>query len=127
MNVGRTTESVSFNTGITMAEYNEIPAGQTQGQTQSPILPGSTTVSEALDEVFPKDETVTALVLSRLVAEGGSPAFRTANGFRSAAEGTVASLRRKGTDAAMRAAGELERLLADTELLDQYRSSLLES
>lgn len=127
MNVGRTTESVSFNTGISMAEYNEAPAGQTQGQTQKPILPGSTTVSEALAGVFPKDETVTSLVLSRLVAEGGSPVFRTANGFRSAAERTIAALKRRGTDSAKRAAGELEHLLADTELLDQYRSSLLES
>ena len=60
----------------------------------------------ALAGVFPKDETVTALVLLRLVAE---------------------ALRRKGTDAANRAAEELERLLSDSELLDQYRSSLLES
>lgn len=127
MNVNRTTESVSFNTGISMAEYNESPVGQTQGQTQKPILPGSTTVSEALAGVFPKDETVTALVLLRLVAEGAAPAFRTAHGFRSAAERTAEALRRKGTDAANRAAEELERLLSDSELLDQYRSSLLES
>ena len=78
MTIERTTHGVSFNTGISMAEYNEAPAGQTQGQTQGSILPGSTTVSEALAAVFPKDPTVAVLILGQMAAAGNSLALRTA-------------------------------------------------
>ena len=101
MTLNRVTEGVNFNTGISMAEYNEAPAGQTPGQTQKSILPGSTTVSAALDAVFPKDPTVGATVFGMLALAGSSTALRTGD--------------------------ELEGLLADTELLDFYRASLLET
>jgi len=127
MTLNRVTEGVSFNTGISMAEYNDAPAGQTPGQTQRSILPGSTTVSEALSTVFPKDATVDAAVFGMLAQAGSSTALRTGNGFHAAARKTVASLRRKGGRAASAAADELEGLLADTELLDFYRASLLET
>lgn len=127
MNIERTTHGVSFNTGISMAEYNEAPAGQTRGQTQSAILPGSTTVSEAMEAVFPKDPTVAGLILGQLAAAGNSLALRTPRGFRAAAEKAIRNLRARGGAAASRAAGELDALLEDTELLDTYRASLLES
>ena len=127
MNVGRTTYGVSFNTGISMAEYNEAPAGQTPGQTQSAILPGSTTVSEALASVFPKDPTVAGQILGQLAQAGSSTALRTSGGFHAAAKKTIRSLRGKRGSAAAAAARELEGLLADTELLDQYRAALLET
>lgn len=127
MNVSRTTYGVSFNTGISTAEYNDAPAGQTLGQTQSRILPGSTTVSEALANVFPKDPTVNGAVLAELAAAGNSLLLRTASGYRSAAKKTIANLRGKGGKASGRAAEELERLLDDTELLERYRAALLES
>jgi len=123
MTLNRVTEGVSFNTGISMAEYNEAPAGQTPGQTQKSILPGSTTVSEALAAVFPKDATVFGM----LAQAGNSMALRTGNGFHAAARKAIGSLRKKGGPAASAAADELEGLLADTELLDFYRASLLET
>lgn len=132
MNVNRTTQGVSFNTGISMAEYNEAPAGQTPGQTQRSILPGSTTVSEALANVFPKDPTASGQIMGMLAAAGNSTLLRTGNGFHGAAKKAIRNLRgKKGKDgkgeAAGRAAEELENLLDDTELLDQYRAALLES
>ena len=127
MTLNRVTEGVSFNTGISMAEYNETPAGQTKGQTQGTVLPGSTTVTEALDAVFPKDPTAEAAIFARLAAEGASTLLRTSGGFHRAAGRALANLRRRGSPAAGRAADELQALLEDAELLDYYRASLLES
>lgn len=129
MSVGlnRVAEQVSFNTGISLAEYNDSPVGQTPGRTQGQILPGSTTVSQALATLFPKDPTSMGAVLSMLAEAGSSTALRTANGFHAAAKKTLRSLREKGGKKADAAARELETLMADTELLDQYRAALLES
>lgn len=127
MNVNRTTYGVSFNTGISMAEYNEAPAGQTRGQTQRSILPGSTTVSEALANVFPKDPTASGQIMGMLAAAGNSVLLRSASGFHSAARKAIRNLKSKGGKASAKAAAELEALLDDTELLDLYRASLLET
>lgn len=127
MTLNRVTEGVSFNTGISMSEYNEAPAGQTKGMTQGTVLPGSTTVSEAIDSVFPRDPTVGGAILGMLAAEGNSTLLRTANGFRLATHKAIKSLRNGKGKAAKKAADELEALLDDTELLDFYRASLLES
>ena len=127
MNVKRTAQAVSFNTGISMAEYNEMPAGLTRGQTQGQILPGSTTVSAALDAVFPKDPTVSGQLQALLAAAGNSLLLRTPNGFHLAARKALTTLRGKKSETARKAADEIEALLADTELLDFYRASLLET
>ena len=127
MNLGRVTEQVNFNTGISLAEYNEAPAGQTPGRTQGQILPGSTTVTEALASIFPKDPTVSGTILAMLAEAGNSTALRTSNGFHFAAKKTIRSLREKGSGKAKAAAQELENLMADTEVLDRYRAALLES
>jgi len=127
MTLNRVAHGVSFNTGISLAEYNEAPAGQTAGPTHGSILPGSTTVSEALAGVFPKDATVGGQILEMLAAAGNSTVLRTSNGFHAAATKTLKALRGKGTAASKAAADEIGRLLEDGELLDFYRSSLLES
>ena len=127
VSMNRVTEQVSFNTGISLAEYNESPVGQTPGRTQGQILPGSTTVTEAMDALFPKEPTVSAQILSQLAAAGSSLNLRTAHGFQTAARKAIGSLRASGGKAAGRAAVELETLLADTDLLDQYKASLLET
>ena len=127
MQINRTTHGVSFNTGISMAEYNEAPAGQTPGRTQGQILPGSTTVTEALASIFPRDPTVSGTILAMLAEAGNSPSLRTSNGFHFAAKKTIRSLREKGSGKAKAAAQELENLMADTEVLDRYRAALLES
>ena len=127
MTISRTTQSVSFNTGISMAEYNEAPAGQTKGQTQGEILPGSTTVSEALESVFPRDPTIAGQILGQLATAGNSLALRSTAGYAAAARKAIAGLRRGKGPAARRAAAEIEDLLEDTELLILYRASLLES
>lgn len=127
MNLNRVTSSVQFNTGISTADWSSGVVGQTPGQTQSPLLPGSTTVSEALKEVFDTGTSVEAEILAELAAAGGSVNLRTSGGFYASARKTIRTLRgRKGSKSAA-AAQELENLLADTELLDQYRAALLES
>lgn len=127
MTVSRTTHPVSFNTGISDAQYTETPAGQTPGLTQKPVLPGSTTVSEALANVFPRDPTVAGQIMGMLAAAGNSVLLRTGGGYRKAALKTVSALRGKGGAAAEAAAHEIEILLDDADLLDRYRASLLES
>jgi len=127
MNISRTANRVTFNTGISTAEYNEAPVGQTLGQTQKTLLPSSTTVSEALDSVFPKDPSILSVILGEMASAGSNPALRTARGFRMAAERTIAALRKARGKASQAAADDIERLLEDGGLLESYRASILES
>ena len=115
-----------FDTGVKDATFAATPQGQTQGVTQKPLLPGSTTVSEALNEVFPEGQHVEGEIMKALVA-GNLTELRTEHGFSSAAMKTIRSLHDRRTKAAEAAARELEALLADTELLNGYRAALLES
>lgn len=126
MNVSRTTEALTFNTGVRNAEWASGPVGQTPGQTQQALLPGSTTVTAALDEIFPEARTASADVLAALVA-GNGPALRTPTGFNAAARKALRSLRSRNGEASARAAHELGTLLADTELFESYRAALLET
>lgn len=125
--LNRVTHGVHFDNGIRNAEYNEKPVGQTLGGTQQPLMPGSTTVSQALENVFPKDPTVSGLIAEAIAAAGDMPELRTASGFRAAAKRTIRLLHGRKGSAAQKASEEIENLLADTELLDQYRAALLES
>lgn len=126
MNVERTTEMIRFDKGISVAEYASGSMGQTKGQTQHQLLPGSTTVSEALANVFPEGDSVAGEIMSALVA-GNSAFLRTPNGFNETARRTLRDLRAKKRPAAAKAAAELEGLLADTEVFEQYRAALLET
>lgn len=127
MKVNRKTESIRFDTGISVAEYVEGEVGHSaRQQQQHSLLPGSTKVSEALANIFPEGESVTGEIMSALVA--GNPAFlRTSSGFGQIARETLRVLRERNTPAAARAVRELENLLADTELFEQYRAALLET
>ena len=127
MELNRVTSGVRFDTGISTADWTRGTVGQTPGQTQGPLLPGSTTVTETLKELFPTGASVGAEIMDALAAAGGSPLLRTAAGFRSAAVRTIRTLRGKKGEKAGAAARELENLLADTELLDHYRAALLET
>ena len=115
-----------FDTGVKDASYAASPQGQTQGVTQKSLLPGSTTVSEALNEVFPEDQHIEGEIMRALVADNLTQ-LRTEHGFSSAATKAIRSLHGRRTKAADAAARELEALLADTELLNGYRAALLES
>ena len=126
MEVSRTTHALTFNTGVSNAEWASGVVGQTPGQTQSALLPGSTTVTAALDEVFPEARTAANDIFAALVA-GTGPALRTASGFNFAARKALRSLRGRKGAAASRAARELGALLADTELFESYRAALLET
>ena len=110
MKTKRATETISFDRGISMAEYNEQPFGQ----------------SEALLGVFPEGESVNGEIMRALVA-GNSALLRTSGGFNATARQVLRKLREKGTPAAEAAVMEINSLLADTELFEQYRSTLLES
>ena len=127
MSLSRVTSGVEFNTGISTTDWSAGVVGQTPGQTQGSLLPGSTTVSEALKGLFATDTSVAAELMACLAAAGNSPLLRTANGFHAAARRSIRTLRGRGSAKADAAAAELEALLSDTELLNQYRAALLES
>lgn len=126
LGVKRTTEPLHFNTGIGEAKFAEIMDSPVSGQAQKPLLPGSTTVSQALDALFPTNRSVNDQIMRSLVANN-SMELRTATGFGMIARETLEYLRNAGTPAADQAAHEIESLLADTDLFDHYRLALLES
>ena len=124
MEVSRTTHALTFDTGVRSAEWTSGVVGQTPGQTQQALLPGSTTVTAALDEIFPEAKTAAADIFAALVA-GSGPDLRTPSGFNAAARKALRSRRERKGEAATRAAHELGTLLADTELFESYRAALL--
>ena len=125
LNVSRTTEPLRFDTGIGQAGYAEVMDSPIAGQPQKTLLPGSTTVTQAIDELFP-DRSVGGEVMRALVA-GNSAVLRTPSGFAQTARAAMRALKERGSPAADDAAAEIETLLADTDLLERYRMSLLET
>ena len=128
MNIGisRTTQPISFDTGIGRADYAEVMADPAAGTAQKPLMPGSTTVTQAIDALFPSDRSVGDDVARALVAD--SPTLlRTSSGFGQAARDTLAALGERHTEAADGAAREIASLLADTDLFEHYRMALLET
>ena len=126
LNVSRTTEPLRFDTGIGNASFAEVIDSPGAGQPQRSLLPGSTTVTQAVDELFPTDRAVAGEVMSALVA-GNSTLLRTPSGFNQTARKTAQLLRERRTAAADSAAHEIETLLADTDLFERYRMALLET
>ena len=126
LNVSRTTEPLRFDVGIGSAGYADLISSPSAGEPQKAILPGTTTVSQAIDELFPPDRSVGGEVMRALVA-GNHAGLRTSKGFSEAARGAVRSLRGRRSEAADRAAHEIENLLADADLLEHCRLALLET
>ena len=126
LNVSRTTEPLRFDTGIGNASFAEVMDSPINGQPQRALLPGSTTVSQAVDALFPSDRAVADEIMSALVA-GNSTLLRTSGGFNLTARTEAQMLRGRGTAAADAAAHEIETLLADTDLFERYRMALLET
>ena len=125
LGVSRTTEPLRFDTGIGQAGFAEVIDSPVSGQPQKTLLPGSTTVTQAIDELFP-DRSVGGEVMRALVA-GNSAVLRTPSGFAQTARSAMRALKDRGSPAADNAAAEIETLLADTDLLERYRMSLLET
>ncbi|MBQ1346294.1 MAG: hypothetical protein IIY62_08030 [Kiritimatiellae bacterium] len=126
LGVSRTTEPLSFNTGIGNASFAEVMDTPAAGEMQKSLLPGSTTVTQALDALFPTDRAVRDEVMSALVA-GNTAYLRTPGGFNETAHRALGALHASRTEAADAAAREIETLLADTDLFEHYRMSLLET
>ena len=126
LSVSRTTEPLRFDTGIGQAGFAEIIDTPVAGQPQKALLPGSTTVTQALDSIFPPDRSVGGEIMRALVA-GNSAVMRTPSGFAQSARSALRTLRERGSAAADDAAAEIETLLADTDLLERYRMALLET
>ena len=126
MKTARTTETIRFDTGISVAEYASGDSGAPGGERQKQLLSGSTTVSEALANIFPEGESVVGEIMSALVA-GNSAYLRTPAGFGQTARSALRTLRASKGEAAARAVRELEDLLADTEVFEHYRAALLET
>ena len=126
ISVSRTTEPLRFDVGIGSAGYADVISAPGAGEAQKSLLPGATTVSQAMDELFPSDRGVDGEIMRALVA--GNPAsLRTSGGFSEAARRVVGVLRDRRTSSADRAAREIEGLLADTDLFEHYRMALLET
>ena len=104
LSVSRTTEPLRFDTGIGQAGYAEILDSPVAGQPQKSLLPGSTTVTQALDELFPTDRSVGGEVMRALVA-GNSAVMRTPSGFSQAAHSALRALKECESAAADEAAG----------------------
>jgi len=126
LNVSRTTEPLRFDTGIGNASYAEIIDSPAAGQPQKTLLPGSTTVSQAIDALFPTDRAVGDQIMAALVA-ANPVALRTPSGFLSAARSAARALRSRGSAASDAAAREIETLLADADLFERCRLALLET
>jgi hypothetical protein len=126
LNVSRTTEPLRFDVGIGQAGFAEIVDAPLAGQLQKSLLPGTTTVTQAIDEMFPPDRGVTGDVMRALV-DGNPASLRTPGGFNAAARQSVDVLAARGTEVADDAAHEIRNLLSDTDLFEHYRLSLLET
>lgn len=126
LNVSRTTEPLRFDVGIGRAGYADVIDSPSAGEPQRALMPGSTTVSQAIDELFPADRSVDGEIMRALV-EGNPAALRTSRGFSDAARGAVRTLRGRKSAAADAAAHEIENLLADSDLLEHCRMALLET
>ena len=126
MNVSRTTEPLRFDVGIGSAGFTEVLDSPVDGQPQKSLLPGATTVSQAIDDIFPTDRNVGGEVMKALVAEN-TTTLRTPGGFNRMAHQTLRSLRERNSPVSDRAAHEIENLLADTDLFEHYRLSLMET
>ena len=126
LGVSRTTEPLRFDTGIGNASFAEIIDAPGAGQPQRSLLPGSTTVTQAVDNLFPVDKSVEGELMSAMV-EHNTVNLRTSSGFSSAAHSVLKALRNQNTPSSDAAAHEIEILLADTDLFERYRMSLLES
>ena len=125
VSVSRTADPLKFDVGIGSAGYADVIA-PVAGEPQKALLPGTTTVSQALDEIFPPDRGVGGDIMRSLVA-GNSAALRTPGGFSDSARRAVRALRERGTETAAAAAREIENLLADSDLLERCRLALLET
>lgn len=123
--VQRTTAPIRFDTGIGRTDYAEV-LKDSSGSAQKPLLPGSTTVTQALDALFPTGKSVGDDIMRALVAANPTD-LRTSSGFGATARAALSSLQGRGTPAAAAAAGEIETLLADGDLFEHYRMALLES
>jgi len=126
LNVSRTTEPLRFDVGIGSAGFAEVMDSPVSGQPQKSLLPGATTVSQAIDEIFPTDRSVGGEIMRALVADN-TATLRTPGGFGRMAHQTLRSLRERRSPASDRAAHEIENLLADTDLFEHYRLSLMET
>ena len=126
LSVSRTTDPLRFDVGIGSAGYADVLTSVGAGEPQKSLMPGTTTVTQALDELFPPDRSVGGEVMRSLVA--GNPAtLRTPRGFSEAARRTLRSLRDRRSSASDAAAHEIENLLADADLLEHFRLALLET
>jgi len=126
LSVSRTTDPLRFDVGIGSAGYADVLTSVGAGEPQKSLMPGTTTVTQAIDELFPPDRSVGGEVMRSLVA--GNPAsLRTPRGFSEAARRTLRSLRDRRSSASDAAAHEIENLLADADLLEHFRLALLET
>ncbi len=124
--ISRTAEPLRFDVGIGSAGYADVIDSPVAGQPQKALMPGSTTVSHAVDALFPTDRSVGGEIMRAMVA-GNTSYLRTPSGFSEAARGAARSLRSRGTATADDAAREIENLLADADLFEHYRMALLET
>ena len=83
MSVSRTADPLRFDVGIGKAGYADVIDTPSAGEPQKSLLPGTTTVSQALDELFPQDRSVDGEVMRAMVAGVGDSASGRSSSSRS--------------------------------------------
>ena len=123
----RIADGIRFDTGIRNTDFSDKPVGQTTGQPSTALLPSGTTVSEAIKDVFNLGQTVSGEIMQQMVAAYANPKLRTASGFHSALKNALKNMKARKGKHSGDAAQVLQELMEDTDLLDQYRASIVES
>ncbi|MBO5647257.1 MAG: hypothetical protein J6S30_00630 [Kiritimatiellae bacterium] len=119
-------ETISFDSGISLASFVSGDGFSPFAGEAPSVLPGSMGVVESLEEMFPRSASVTGEIMSALVS-GNNPLLRTREGFNAAARSALSALKARGSLCSRRAAAEIESLIDDTEIFEAYRSALFES
>ena len=70
--VSRTTDPLRFDVGIGSAGYADVISSPAAEEPRKTLMPGTTTVTQAIDELFPSDRSVGGEIMRALVA--GNPA-----------------------------------------------------
>lgn len=123
----RISDGIRFDTGIGHTDYSDKPVGQSTGHPSTALLPAGTTVSEAIKDVFNFGATVNDEIMQLLTATYANPKFRTASGFHAAMKKALQNLKNSKGKHSGEAFRVLEELMEDTDLLEQYRASIVES
>lgn len=126
MDTPRITNPIFLGPNIQSGEYVEAEkTPQATAGRQGELLPAGTSVSQEIRSVFDLLPGIDAELLAQTAAACTNPELRKASRFNAALLKTLAALQQKHSQTAGKAASLLQELLADQQLLADYRATLL--